>query len=96
MNSLREMMILEKSSDMISLFYNTNEYTFYESCQINQTSKSYAQSSYTHVKNTICPICLEIMSDQTVILKCLHCYHKTCFNRWTSYHKNCPLCRKKI
>ena len=69
MNSLHEMMILEKSSDMISLFYNTNEYTFNESSHKNLTSESTQISSYTHVKsNTICPICLEVMSNEQVIL----------------------------
>lgn len=43
-----------------------------------------------------CPICLENLADngQTYALKCSHCYHKKCIDRWFYEGKRvCPLCR---
>lgn len=43
-----------------------------------------------------CPICLENLADngQTYALKCSHCYHKKCIDRWFYEGRRvCPLCR---
>ena len=45
---------------------------------------------------TICSICLDeySKSKQNIkYLKCLHCFHSECINKWTQTNKSCPLCR---
>ena len=50
----------------------------------------------------VCPICFNLYkpSEDIVILKCGHLYHKTCVEQWFSNkprnQKECPHCRKKV
>ena len=46
-------------------------------------------------KKNKCCICLEGFNlDDTVrVLKCKHCYHKKCLDKWLKDHKTCPICR---
>ena len=47
----------------------------------------------------ICPICLEEYNTCTTMsnLRCGHCYHRTCIQKWIYKGTNtCPMCRKDI
>ncbi|KAK3745859.1 hypothetical protein QZH41_013215, partial [Actinostola sp. cb2023] len=41
-----------------------------------------------------CCICMERQSE--VILACVHCFCKTCIDRWSDSHGTCPVCRDKV
>jgi hypothetical protein len=55
-----------------------------------------------------CPICLDTLDDKkksilkisgSIVLKCGHHMHKSCFNKWASQikkNKTCPTCRSKV
>ncbi len=42
-----------------------------------------------------CSICME-QSNEGVLLKCGHTYHKTCIEKWRKNKSTCPLCRVVI
>ena len=42
-----------------------------------------------------CSICME-QSNEGVLLKCGHTYHKTCIEKWRKNKSTCPLCRVEI
>ena len=43
-----------------------------------------------------CPICMDTISDNLQVLKCGHCYHKTCWSEVTRHQEGatCCVCRK--
>jgi len=40
-----------------------------------------------------CPICLEYLSNDDLVLKCNHCFHKACIKDWIKKNPTCPTCR---
>ncbi|RMX60045.1 hypothetical protein pdam_00004485 [Pocillopora damicornis] len=41
-----------------------------------------------------CCICMDQKAE--VILSCVHCFCKTCIEKWSDVNETCPLCRDKI
>lgn len=46
----------------------------------------------------VCQICLEPfqISEQRMILPCLHGFHRTCAEKWLRTNASCPVCKHKI
>ena len=44
------------------------------------------------MENLLCVLCTAEYR-KTVLLSCLHSYHKRCFKKWIKKRKFCPLCR---
>lgn len=43
-----------------------------------------------------CPICLEFLTESDIVLRCNHCFHKTCIKDWMKKNPTCPTCRVNI
>lgn len=50
------------------------------------------------LKNKECCICLDklSLSNQLIILKCNHIYHKNCIKNWFNHSIKCPICRYNV
>mmetsp|Transcript_23367 Transcript_23367/g.37634 ORF Transcript_23367/g.37634 Transcript_23367/m.37634 type:complete len:147 (-) Transcript_23367:155-595(-) len=50
--------------------------------------------------NELCCICLETLKqgDELRLLRCLHCFHQTCIEKWISNCRraDCPLCKRVV
>ena len=52
-------------------------------------------------KNDECSICFKQMVKEITLLKCGHCYHKDCIEKWYTVgmkkgKNTCPLCRAEF
>ena len=44
-----------------------------------------------------CDICGDSQNERfTINLKCNHCFHSTCLDKWLENHITCPTCRQDI
>ena len=43
-----------------------------------------------------CPICLEVISNNSTITRCNHTFHCECLNRWKLESDRCPTCRTSM
>lgn len=43
-----------------------------------------------------CSICATKIRRDFFITTCEHSYHIPCINKWLSYKKTCPMCRRKL
>ena len=52
-------------------------------------------SSVSSQDKNMCSICLEPASQDVTTTPCVHKFHSTCLNTWTSHRLNatCPMCR---
>jgi len=64
---------------------------------INQKNKICHTITTKHENQDNCPICLECMENNCIILPCIHKFHDTCIKKlFITFHNNkCPICRTK-
>ena len=43
--------------------------------------------------NAECPVCLESLDDNALVLPCCHGFHRPCIERWLRVKAECPVCR---
>lgn len=43
-----------------------------------------------------CPICLELLSEDCLEIKCNHKFHTKCLTEWLNKNNTCPYCRIKL
>lgn len=48
-------------------------------------------STHSTTDDEICPICLDPIKEDEMILPCKHIFHAKCMAKWK---KQCPSCRK--
>ena len=55
----------------------------------------YKKVKESDICGTSCPICLDEFKESEYYrnLKCNHCFHKKCIDRWLKKENNCPMCR---
>jgi len=48
--------------------------------------------------NNMCVICQEDITQNSIIrkLKCQHCFHSNCIDKWLETNKKCPLCNYEL
>lgn len=52
------------------------------------------------MEDNTCSICLEVINESQMILRCLHAFHKSCFTKYEATKDKCditcPNCRTKV
>jgi hypothetical protein len=66
------------------------------SIQVMMTMKNVLGKMKKERMRKLCPICLEEMKEDLVILECGHLFHKTCQDRWMQSSNSCSVCRGQV
>ena len=54
------------------------------------------KKTFDDENNIECPICLELIKTDGVLLKCEHAYHSECLTKWLLINNSCAFCRNTI
>jgi hypothetical protein len=91
--------------DVITRFGSPGNDTFHKHMKEHRKTQIKKIGKYTKIKNLdelndqTCPVCIETfeLGQFHRKLKCSHCFHKKCIDKWFSKgHSECPLCRTNI
>ena len=85
--------LINISNEVVKGCLNTEEKINYEFSDI-EFAKMVSLVNKEQV-NT-CPICLELLDNDTIKLDCSHIYHSNCIKKWLIHNESCPTCRKYI
>lgn len=69
-----------------------------ETAYVAPTFDSFPYQATEEEEKVECSICLIDFenNDDVTLLKCCHCFHKTCIEEWSKIKAECPNCREKI
>lgn len=86
--------------EFINDFENETEY---EDIKITLSESEFSKLNSVILDESIlinkdCSICLDklLLSNNLIILKCNHIYHKDCIKSWFNQSTKCPICRCEI
>jgi hypothetical protein len=69
-----------------------------ENVYVAPTFDSFPYQAVNEDDKVECSICLIDFenNDDVTLLKCCHCFHKSCIEEWSKIKAECPNCREKI